>query len=77
MLPSTTMDATLLQAIAALPRDEQIELIEAVWDRLAAQDEAPALSEAQRQELDRRLDSLSRDASTSLSWEQVRARARG
>jgi len=71
------MDATLLQAIASLPRDEQIELIEAVWDRLAAENDPPTLSDAQQQELDRRLDSLARDPSSSLSWEQVRARARG
>ena len=68
------MNATLLKVIAALPREEQIELVEAVWDGLVANDEAPSLSDAQRQELDRRLDARARDPGASLSWDEVRAR---
>ncbi len=73
----TTVDAALLKVIAALPADERIELMEAIWDGLVANDEAPAITEAQRQELDRRLDAMGRDPGQNLSWDEVRARIRG
>lgn len=71
------MDAALLKVIASLPRDEQIDLVEAVWDRLVANDEAPAITEAQRQVLDRRLDAMAREPDATLGWDEVLARVRG
>lgn len=68
------MDAAILKVIASLPRDEQIELVEAVWDGLVANDAAPEVSDAQRQELDRRLDALAQAPTATLSWDEVRAR---
>jgi putative addiction module component (TIGR02574 family) len=68
------MDAAILKVIASLPRDEQIELVEAVWDGLVANDAAPEVSDAQRQELDRRLDALEQAPTATLSWDEVRAR---
>ncbi len=68
------MDTALLKTIASLPRDEQIELIEAVWDGLVANDMAPAVSDAQRAELDRRLDAMERDPTASVTWDEILAR---
>ena len=71
------MDAALLKVIASLPRDEQIDLVEAVWDGLVANEEAPAITEAQRQVLDRRLDAMAREPDATLGWDEVLARVRG
>lgn len=48
--------AALLEKIKQLDIAEQIELIEAAWDNLTAQTSEVALTEAQKTELDRRLD---------------------
>ena len=71
------MDAALLKAIASLSRDEQLDLVEAVWDGLVANDEAPAVTDAQREVLDRRLDAMAREPAAGLAWHEVRARVRG
>jgi putative addiction module component (TIGR02574 family) len=70
------MNAALWKEIAALPRDEQLELAEAIWEGVIADNDPPALSEAQRVELDRRLDEMACNPEASLTWDEVRARAR-
>jgi len=68
------MDAALLKAIASLPRDERIALVEAVWDGLVANEEAPSVTDAQARELDARLDAMARAPDATLAWDEVRAR---
>jgi putative addiction module component (TIGR02574 family) len=70
------MDAALLKVIASLPRDEQLDLVEAVWDGLVANDEAPVITDAQRRVLDQRLDAMVREPDANLSWDEVCARVR-
>ena len=50
---------------------ERIALISQLWDSLQ-NDELP-LSLAQREELDRRLDSLDRDRHEGITWEALKA----
>ena len=53
---------------------ERIQLAEDLWDSIALEPaEAPGLTDAQRQELQRRLREHERDPSTAVPWEQVRA----
>jgi putative addiction module component (TIGR02574 family) len=55
---------------------QRIELAEAIWDTVAEDaglDVLP-LSEAHRQELDRRLAGLETDPDSGSSWEEVRSR---
>ncbi len=61
--------------IDRLSIEDRLALVEAIWDSLAREVEQAPLSEAQRQELERRLaDSIARpDAVTP--WEVVKARA--
>jgi putative addiction module component (TIGR02574 family) len=61
--------------IDRLSVDDRIALAEAIWDSVAQEVEQAPLTEAQRQELERRLaDSVARpDAVTP--WEVVKARA--
>ncbi len=66
--------------IASLTRDERLELLEQLWDSLAAAPEALPLTFAQQQELDRRLDDLDREGAVGVPWEdvlrEIRRRAR-
>ena len=57
--------------IEMLTVEERLDLIERVWDSLTVtQDEIP-LTDAQRAELDRRLDELEEKGPIGVSWEQV------
>jgi len=56
---------------------ERIQLVEDIWDSIAAVPEAVPLTDAQREELDRRLDAYRRDPAAGSPWEEVRARIRG
>jgi putative addiction module component (TIGR02574 family) len=54
---------------------ERIELAQDLWDSLEPEEiaEALPLTEAQKAELDRRLEDLERDPDAGIPWEQVRA----
>jgi putative addiction module component (TIGR02574 family) len=49
--------------------EERLALIERLWDSLS-EDDVP-LTDAQREELDRRLDALDREGPVGIPWEQV------
>jgi putative addiction module component (TIGR02574 family) len=53
---------------------ERIQLAEDIWDSIATENpEAVALTPAQLQELQARLDAHEQDPSTAVPWEQVRS----
>jgi putative addiction module component (TIGR02574 family) len=56
----------------ALTTDEQIALMEAIWERLSRTPSALQLSQEQEEELDRRLDRIDRDGVTGPTWDEVR-----
>jgi putative addiction module component (TIGR02574 family) len=66
------MNTQLLQQARVLNVDEQIELVEAIWDGIVSRDAAPALTEAQKMELDRRLADHLTNPDDVVSWDQVR-----
>ena len=53
---------------------ERIQLVEDVWDSIAAVPDAVRLTESQKEELDRRLDSYRRNPDAGSPWELVRVR---
>lgn len=57
-----------------LPVAERIKLVEAIWDSIAAAPNALEMTEAERQELDRRWAAYERDPSVGSPWAEVRAR---
>ena len=57
-----------------LPVAERIRIVEAIWDSIAAVPEAVELSQAQREELDRRWDAFERDPAAGSPWAEVRTR---
>lgn len=56
--------------IEQLTPAERLELIEQLWDSLS-EDDVP-ISDAQRTELERRLDALDREGPIGVPWEQLR-----
>ena len=63
-----------LSEITKLSTAERIQLVEDIWDTIAAEPEAVALTEAQKQELDWRLDDNHADPQAGSSWQEVRQR---
>ncbi len=51
---------------------ERLQLVEDIWDSIADETEALPLTDAQKAELDRRLEQYRRDPDSAIHWEQVR-----
>ena len=66
-----------LPEITKLSAAERIQLVEDIWDMIAAEPEAVALTEAQIQELDQRLEDYQADPQAGSSWQKVRQRIQG
>ena len=66
--------------ISELTRDEQFRLLDQLWEHLGRDATALPLTDAQRQELDRRLDDLDAEGPVGIPWDelvdQIRARSR-
>jgi len=63
--------------LRALPVADRLELIEQLWDSIAADAEALPLPDWHRAEIDRRLDALDKGESVGAPWEEVRRRITG
>jgi len=63
-----------LSELLKLPVAERIRIVEALWDSIAAAPDSLELSEADREELDRRWEEFQRDPSVGSPWSEVRAR---
>jgi len=68
------MNSTLLNEATKLSIPERIELVEAIWDSVAAGIDALPVSEEHRLELDRRLADLEADPEAGDPWPEVRRR---
>ena len=61
-------------AISTLTVEQRLELLDEIWESLY---ETPqALTEAQREELDRRMDEVDRDGPDGIPWDEVLQRLR-
>lgn len=60
--------------ITTLSREEQLDLIEKLWDSLSSTPEAIPLTDPQREELDRRLNELDREGPVGVSVDEVLGR---
>lgn len=68
------MDITAtLNEIASLSVEDRILLVQAIWDSIAADQAYPELTEAQKRELDARIDDSEMNPDNSLTWEEVKA----
>ena len=55
---------------------ERLEIIEELWNSIAAEPEELSITDAQRDEIDRRIAEHDRDPSSSVPWAEVRERLR-
>ena len=60
--------------ISTLSREEQLQLLEKLWDSLSLTPEAILLTDAQREELDRRLNELDREGLVGIPADEVLGR---
>ena len=52
---------------------ERIRLVEEIWDTIAEENEAFELTDAQKRELDRRLESARANPGQGRTWEEIKA----
>jgi putative addiction module component (TIGR02574 family) len=69
----TEMDSA---SIFDLSPSEKLQLVEDLWDDLAATPEEVPVHDWQKQELDRRRANLLKSPASGLSWEEVKSRVR-
>lgn len=63
-----------LDEIRRLSVAERVELVEEIWESIAASPDALPIPEAQRQELDRRLKLHQEDPDAAQPWSSIRSR---
>lgn len=70
------MNTRLLDEARQLNVEDQLELVEALWDEIAKRNAAPPLTAAQKAELDRRVADHEAHPDDVVSWNEVKASAR-
>jgi putative addiction module component (TIGR02574 family) len=71
------MDLTaVLREVESWPIEDRIRLVQEVWDRIAAADDGPDLTAAEKAELDRRLAALDANPDDVISWEAIEEHVR-
>ena len=68
------MGKVSLADVLDLSVPERIQLVEDIWDSIASIPARPALTEAQRAEIDRRLEAHRKDPKASSPWDEVKQR---
>jgi putative addiction module component (TIGR02574 family) len=63
-----------LADIERLSLAERIQLVQDIWDTIVAAPEQLPVTEAQCQELDRRLDAFRQNPQGGTSWEEIKAK---
>jgi len=66
--------SALLSEILDLPAEDRLQLVERIWDSLAATADSVPVPEWHQSELDRRL--ADPDEQATISWEEVQASLR-
>ena len=66
------MESSLPQNILELSTSEKIQLVQDIWDSVAIKTEEIPVTESQKQELDRRLDSWEKNPAQLSKWEEVK-----
>ncbi|HLL46035.1 MAG TPA: addiction module protein [Longimicrobiaceae bacterium] len=71
------MRSDLLSEILDLSITERIQLIQDVWDSIAAEPEELPLTDEERQEMDRRLADVEANPGVGRPWAEVKTRLLG
>lgn len=65
--------ATTLNQIKTLNLDDRIKLVQAIWDTIAEDQADMELTDAEKQEFDRRIAEHDADSDNVLTWEELKA----
>ena len=65
--------STTLNQINELSVDDRIQLVQAIWDSIAAEQAYPELSPEQIEELDHRSAAYDANPEDVLTWEEIKA----
>jgi putative addiction module component (TIGR02574 family) len=65
--------AVNLSEVLKLPVDERLKLVESIWNSIAEFPDSLELTNAQRRELDRRLDAYDSDPTAGISWSDLKS----
>jgi putative addiction module component (TIGR02574 family) len=68
------MVSDLLQQARLLDNDQQIDLVEAIWDGIVKRGTTSPITPAQKAELDTRLAAYLANPDDVLPWDEVKAR---
>ena len=68
--------STQLSEILQMSVAERIQLAEDIWDSIAAFPEAIPLTDAQKEELDHRLQAYAQNPNEGISWDDLRDKLR-
>jgi putative addiction module component (TIGR02574 family) len=66
------MNASLFDQLRQLSVEEQIELVEALWDSIVERDAVPGPTETQKAELDWRLSEHAANPDDVVPWSEVK-----
>jgi putative addiction module component (TIGR02574 family) len=67
------MQSELTEAAKKLSISDRIVLVEEIWDTIAEENQAFELTDAQKQELDRRLQVAKSNPRQGRTWEEIKA----
>lgn len=73
---TTFMNTRLLDEVRQLSVEDQLELVEALWDEITKHNAVPPPTAAQKAELDRRVADQEAHSDDVVSWDEVKASAR-
>lgn len=68
------MSKVSLEDVLELSVAERVQLVGDIWDSIAADQQALSLTQAQRDEIDRRLEDERLHPQDASSWEEVKTR---
>ncbi len=66
------MESNLTQELLKLSVAERIQIVEDLWDSIARVPELVPVTDAQKVELDQRLERFARGMTTTRTWEEVK-----
>ena len=69
------LSATLVE-IAALPVEQRLDLVQAIWDTIAEEELPSGLTAAQKEQLSRRMAELDANPGIALTWAEIKERVR-
>jgi putative addiction module component (TIGR02574 family) len=67
------MSSAVLDEILKLSVEDRIRIAQEIWDSVAADETAVPVTQAQKDELDRRLEDMTRNPGAGRSWEEFRS----